>query len=777
MKGTPHRTDAGQSGPLVAAYLGLRDALAADRLGGGGLAVCHALSDCLDACLAEMAAAVPEVAVVAVGGYGRRELCLQSDVDVMLLHDGSLPDGAVQQILYPLWDANLAVGHSVRTPKEALAAAADAATLTALLDARLVAGRPDLLADLERRLGSRLRRRKLAVGPVLDAEERERRAAEPYPLQDADLKLGRGGLRALHALHWDRRAAALAGAEPDPLPAGLDEALEVLLATRNALHAAAGRAENRFVFGLRPAAAEWLGLETSATAHRLYRAMRVADGAARRRLGVALPDTAGLADVPGGRDGRWLAGERRALLDLAAAGAAGFEAFTEMAAAEWLDRALPEWRHVVAAPQLVPFHAHPVDAHLWRAAGEVAAITSPEGGEPWAPEVAEELGGIDDAVLAALLHDVGKGLGGDHSELGAGLAESACARLGITGARAARLVNAVRLHLLIPETATRRDVDDPVVIGQLADAVGDPATLRLLFLLAIADARATGPGMWTEWKAALVRTLFARVAAEFARRAAETGPTTARSRRLAELEVAALPRFGRATVRAHVRGMPAEYVDAFPVDAIVGHLELLERPPAGPEIVLAESSDGPIASATTVARDRPGLLATIAGVLALANVSVLDARLFTRADGLTVDTFRVEDALGGPLEPGRWDRVRRHLAAAAAGSLDLDALVTEKARAYQAEAPLAVRVDLDPAVSAVDTVVEIRCADHVGRLYRIGKVLWDLDLDVRLAKIDTRAGQVVDVFYVRHLDGTPLATGTERARLVEELSRRLGAPA
>ncbi len=737
----------------VAEYLELRERLSAERAGDGGRGVCSALTQAMDEALQRLGGGFSGVAVVALGGYGRGELCLRSDIDVMLLHGGRLPERAVRRILYPLWDAKLAVGHSVRSVKEAISAAGDdPATLMALLDARNVAGDPELVAALLRKVGDRLRKGKLDVGPALLAAEKARRAAEPYPVQDLEVKLGRGGLRARHAHHWRAQAARLAGHEPRPAPPGLDAATDVLLATRNGLHAISGRAEDRFVFDLRAPVAEWLGLGVDEACRRLYHAARTVD----------------LAGAGPGEPGA-------ELLDLVRAGAGGWDRFERLRALGWVERELPEWSHVVAAPQHVPFHAHPVDAHLWRTAAEVITITQPGSGETWAPEVAADLGDLDAVLLAALLHDVGTGLGGDHSERGAALARTAVARLGLPPHRAERIARSVELHLLLPDIATRRDLDDPVVIAQAADLVGDLGLLRMLYLVAVADARATGPGMWTEWKASLVRTLFARTAAELARRQEETGPTTDRSRRLAELEAVALPRFERAVVRAHIRGMPAEYADTFDVAAIVRHLELVSSLPPDGQVRITAESDGPFSSVTVVGRNRPGLLAAVAGVFSLHNVSILDARLFTRADGAVLDTFRVEDSLGRPIPAERWEAVAAGVAGALAGELDLDREVAAKARAYRrAGAAVPARVEHHPDASPGDTVLEVHCGDEIGRLYRIAHALTDLGLDVRLAKIDTRGEEVVDVFYVRRVDGAPVTERAELAIVTSRLAEDLG---
>ena len=244
-------------------FLEFRESLQSKRLGDGGADTCVALTSALDAAVA---ASFPtdladRLAVVAVGGYGRGEQCLFSDVDIMLLHSGVDPNGATRPILYPLWDANLKVGHSVRTVEECLQAAKESfETLTALLSGRLICGNERLLAELNSALGSHLTGRPLTTRLV--AAERERRMRHPYPLMAADLKDGRGGLRTFQSFWWERRRAELTGIPaPYPETPTEQEALRTLLAVRNALHATAGRAVDEFVPDLREGAAQWLGTD------------------------------------------------------------------------------------------------------------------------------------------------------------------------------------------------------------------------------------------------------------------------------------------------------------------------------------------------------------------------------------------------------------------------------------------------------------------------------------------------------------------------------------
>ncbi|NIS32206.1 MAG: hypothetical protein GWO04_20620, partial [Actinobacteria bacterium] len=195
--------------PLVP-FFETRDALLAERAGAGGSEVCLPLSDAMDEALVELFGETTGAALVAVGGSGRRRLCFYSDVDVMLLVGGAAPSALTKAVLYPLWDSKVAVGHSVRTPREAVAAAEESVeTLCSLLTARHLAGDPALLAETLDGLASLLRSGRRRIGRVLEDEERTRRSATPYRLLAVDVKQGRGGLRSVDGLDWDRRARAL----------------------------------------------------------------------------------------------------------------------------------------------------------------------------------------------------------------------------------------------------------------------------------------------------------------------------------------------------------------------------------------------------------------------------------------------------------------------------------------------------------------------------------------------------------------------------------------
>jgi [protein-PII] uridylyltransferase len=840
---------------MLDTYISLRQELI-ERGGvaGAGEAICRQLTTALDRDVASLVPAQGRSALVAVGGYGRGELCLHSDVDLMLLHPGSVPAGA-ERVFYPLWDAGLKVGHAVRSVREAIQAAREhIETLTALLDARLVAGDLDLFGDLRHAMSELLHRGRLDLTARLSELERVRRQREPYPLQELNVKEGRGGLRALQGIHWDARGRELAwrtGTAPSssrflrdergeprrfmgtdashlsegpvhettlvsrsgeaPLTAlqAAGRVRETLLATRNALHAVSGKAFDVYVHDLHQPVAEWLGVESQAWSQRLYQDAHQVDRLVRNhweRVTVRPPEEARRWWRPGFLDRRasmpmeedrtprpffsgtvlslaarattetgrpfdaeqeamirsamgpmWTAEDREGFLTLLRAGERGHAVFDALDALGWAVRALPEWGHVRGLPQYAPFHLHPVDVHLWKTVAETLAIARRDSPEPVLAGVAAELDSLDDALLAALLHDIGKGWPGDHAVAGARAARAFCRRAQFGPRTAATVSRVIEHHLLLPTIATRRDLDDPATIRDVADAVADGRTLRILYLLSVADSRATGPAVWSPWKATLMQRLYEGVDDELRRR--ERAVPIERP----EFDIAPLLDLvggaaSEGVVRQHLSAMPRGYTDTWTMAELAQHIRLMWPAPAPGEVRL-EVTHGEAADDLALAlEDRPGLLSITSGVLALNNISVLGGRFATRSDGVALQSLHVVDALNAGINEERWGRVRRDIPRVLIGELDLEAALREKMHASRWMIPehrrrIPTQVVADPRISAHATLVEVHAEDRAGLLHDITRALFDLRLDINLAKVDTLGREVVDVFYVRDLDG------------------------
>jgi len=798
--------------PLTA-FLDLRASVSSEAIGDGGPDTCAALTGALDAAIQQLGAGVGAgAAVVALGGYGRREQCLWSDVDLMLLHRSRDTESLIQAVFYPLWDANLKVGHAVRTIEQCRVAGREQLeTLTALLSARLVVGDSALFDDFESVLAELVRERPLA--PRLADQERERRLAEPYPLMAADLKEGRGALRTHEGFWWERRRAELVGFGYDPPTQEEREAKTTLLSVRNALHASAGRAVDRFAVDLREPAARWLNTDVQRLAVSLTSALHTGDRLADRRwpeLHVEPDPTAGLGRrvfgairtrfsapdpmprasdsesvltvavrAAGRPEGAWLdpqeedqiraapptvwtAADRKAFVMLLSAGARGRTIFGLLEDLGWVEREFPEWTPVSTAPQLAPFHEHPAGAHLWRAVDEMQAILN-EGGEP--ARIADEFGSTEELLLAAFLHDIGKARGGHHETIGADLAAAFLRRAGFGPATIAVVVNAVRHHLLLAETATRRDIADPGVIDDIAATVDDIRQLQLLYLLTISDLRATGSTMWNEWRATLLRRLYGQVA-----KALETGETVRATPDIAAIVEVAADRFERRLIEEHVAAMPPDYLDTTTPREVVWHLEIVTHLDVPGHVSVDPLDPGRVLVAGT---DRQGFLLAVSRAFTANGIGVMDARLRTRSDGIALDTFHVaDDQTGAAATPNRWDRVAGDLLAALSDQYDLQPAIRERVNAYRRPGHDQIPVEVRTDGTGHHTVVEVRAPDRVGLLTDIVEALHDEGLDVHLAKIDTMGRQARDLFHVRR-DGAPIRAESELAGLRTRIQERL----
>jgi [protein-PII] uridylyltransferase len=725
--------------------------------------VCTALTSSLDRALSTLVA--PESAamsVVALGGYGRGELSPYSDVDLMLLHNGGDASAAAADLFRPLWDANLRVGHSVRTVREASNAARERFdTQTTLLTSRLVAGSEELFDQLMEAVTKVTRARPLRRY-LVDAE-RSRRAEAPYRLMSVDIKTGRGGLRVLQGFEWERRRQELIGRFSTQHEEEEDHALEVLLQVRNALHAVNGRAHDVFSSDLRQPVARWLERDTFEVAEGLVTAMQSIDRLAERNWPEVLETRAvpaarrawsRLAGSPGSitTDSPPTIDDIDRLLQAGERGRAGFDNLWEQG---HLADVLPEWGVVANLPQLEPFHQHPVAAHLWRTVSEMQAIL---GEDDHLGRVGLELNRPRLLRLGAFLHDIGKGHGGEHARVGAEIAAAFAERMGLDAEATDLLVNAVRHHLLLPLTATRRDFEDPAVIDEVVSEVGSLQQLQVLYLLTIADSRATGPSMWNNWKASLLKTLFVRCAARF-------GGEEAAADMVGATRQEVLARSGDAadSMRAHLDTMPDDYLRSLRVEDALWHLELIHDL-VGPSN-LSVRVGTPFATAVVVGPNIPGFRRIVGAVFAANGVDVLEARMFGRSDGLLVDSFRVRDDRTGGVVPGeRWDRVRADLGAGLVGELDTDDRVAVRAAAYptaeMSRPKPSVSVSTDPATG--DLVLLVKCSDRIGRLAEILGVLEAFGLEIRLAKLDSREGEVIDTF---HVAPGPTTSGLDLTKL------------
>jgi [protein-PII] uridylyltransferase len=462
---------------------------------------------------------------------------------------------------------------------------------------------------------------------------------------------------------------------------------------------------------------------------------------------------------------RWDAAGREALLTTLRQGWNGVGAMGDGDYIGLLVAMLPGWERVRGLPQRNPLHWYDVDTHGLLAAAEL--ITIAQGGldsahsKIWADlaQWGDAPNGQNTALLGTWLHDVGKGLPGDHSIAGERLAREWMLHMGFAADRAVQVGRLVRLHLLLPDVATRHDLDDENEILAVARQVGEVETLDSLYLLSLADSRATGPAAWSAWKDQLLAELHRRVLRVL------IDDVEALRRELSVFKVVVDARAllsDSAGLDALLSELPRRYLLVASAEQVAEHANLL-LPLPKPGTLRARHRAGPALGTTivtVVAGDRRGLIADCAGVLASHGLGVLDARAFTRSDGVALDWFIVRDALYVD-----WDRVIGDLHQAAAGDLDVAAAVQKRERRRdERPPPLAAPI---PVEIRIDTGrVEVRGPDGPGVLYRMARVLAEAGLDLLGARVDTLGPQVHDVFFIRGEPPADLAgrIGTEYRR-------------
>ncbi|MCA1727191.1 MAG: HD domain-containing protein [Actinobacteria bacterium] len=754
----------------------------------------------------------------------------------MVLHGDRKPGrvkAVAERVFYPLWDAGLSVGHAVRTLKEALAEARSGVeTATALLEARLLDGDAALFQDLETKVADRIRHDPVAfIRRVAGADaERHARHGSAAHRMEPDLKEGSGGLRDVHSVAWAGHAAGLGTREAltsngllrASEARALEDAEEFLVRVRSALHLETGKRTDRLILELQPRMAQALGFDATAGLDAADALMRALFGHARHvehvralalerieaRIAGRTPQP---ASWPGASDpeavmeafaawagggpspsaealdllehgsfeppDRWSPETLGAFVRILAAGEGGARVLETMDRIEVLSRFVPEWSDVRCRPQRDPYHTYTVDLHLIRAAAEaVRLLGSTQDEDPVVAEAAR-LADPETLLLAAFLHDAGKVGRGDHVQIGVEIAGRILGRMGVGPEVAADVRFLVEEHLLLADTATRRDVSDPELVREVAARVGNERRLALLYLLTLADAEATGPHARTPWRMGLVRELVARVDQVLERGDVEADDAVAGTR--LPLLRAALAGHDRATVDRFLEQMPLRYLASVDGAAVARHLQLVSPSLAEGDVRthVAPGASAETFSVAVAARDRPGLLSSIAGAMALSGLSILSAHAFTSGDGLALDLFEVQPAFHGDVDDERWSRFERDLRQALHGGLDLAGRVAEKQRHYprgRADAPLHVSVHND--ASGVFTVVEVSAADRVGLLYELTHALRELGLDVHLAKVATYGERVIDAFYVRSVGGEKIADGAEAERVREGVTRTLAGP-
>ena len=707
-----------------------------------------------------------EIALAAVGGYGRGELSPGSDLDILFLHSGKVSaedlKAFVNDVLYPLWDKK-SVDHSVRTRSETRdAASSDLRVATGLLDIRLIAGNPDLVAGVQ--LDALDFWRKNAKENLANLhkslQERHVRAGELAYLLEPDLKEARGGLRDIQAL----RAISLSAAIAVPLEK-ISWAEGTLNNVRESLHIASGRGKDRLLFQEQDKVAKLLNYpDADAMMSDVARAARTVDyllnytwhalehkgkdglgrilkrprittvaknvSASNREIvidpftsldddpvcGLRAAATAAQLGLPLSLDtctelsenlksgqGKlptpWPREARELLISLIGAGEAMVGIFESLDQEEIIFEWIPEWMSVRSLPQRNALHRHTVDRHMVETAVHAAKLT-------------RKVQRPDLLLFAALFHDIGKGAHEDHSVRGVRLIEPIAQRIGFDAKEIEILKNLVLHHLLLSSTATRRDLDDPATIQSIVSLIPDVNTLELLHALSIADGEATGSAGWSDWKATLVNDLVQRV-----------------KRAMAGAEFAQQPE------------VSAEQM----AQAEKGELR----------VTLEEHSSG--YAVEVISPDKPGLLSIVAGVFNISRLDVKSARTKTLGNSAVMYWIVTPEPHAPEISA---TKLHDLIAAALLDSKDVEEKLIARAAAYASIPSIPVpdpEVEIFTDAATDATVIEVRSHDRPGLLFRIGAAITQSKIDIRSAIVTTLGAEAIDTLYVTELTGGPLS--------------------
>jgi [protein-PII] uridylyltransferase len=799
-------------------------------------------------------------AFVAVGGYGREELCLHSDLDILVLFSSDIPDLAkelAKETLFPLWDLGFDLGYSMRNIKDCLDLARNNfQVLTSLMDARFIGGESNLYLSMMETLQKEvLAPQAVSFNRWLEESDRIRmkKFGDASHLLEPNLKEGIGGLRSYHHILWLAKAFFHVSIPRDLEYLGkfshdeyqvLENELKFIWLVRSHLHRLSKRKNDRLSFEYQKALARKLGFQNEknvlavekfmgkihasmASLKSLHRTFVHSHMPQKRKNAAGFQSLALSSEFhldqgeinfksatailsnpfllmevfeqssrhgcPLSMEGRRLVHEFLHLVDEAFReseeashsflqimnGDHTFQALEEMFDTGFLSAFIPEFSPIKDRVQFDVYHIFPVGRHSLETVRHLKGL--PEQKPILLLDIFSDVSNPEPLFVAGLFHDIGK-VGKKHARRGVAQARKILERIGYEKDRASDVLFLVGHHLLLVETATRRDLNDEKVIVQCARTVGNVERLKMLYLLTWADSKATGPGAWNEWIADIVQELFFKILHIFEKGELATPDASQKVEQTRSRVVHGMAgRMNQQELEGLFELMPARYLLNTPPSVILGHLLMfrqlkkrLKRTETCAFVLEPEEDrSGEYWEVSFLAEDRPGLFADIAGVMALNNVNILSADIFTWRDGTAVDIFRVTRPLD-PLVPEKtWKKIKRDLKDTFRGTLSLTDRIDRKAAPpfvlFPRKPSRPPQVKVDNEASDFFTLIEVFSDDRVGLLYQITHTLFDLKLDIRVAKIATKSDQVADVFYVRDLEGQKI----EDKERVEEIERTL----
>jgi len=804
-----------------------------------------------------------QLALVAVGGYGRRELNPYSDLDLMFLYSGKdskVVEEVANRLLYFLWDLRLDVGYSVRTLSDCVEMAGNDLTVkTALLDARLLTGSDALYRDLKKLMVTQVlaKRSDSFIAEKLDElkKRRDKYGSSVYILEP-NIKEGEGCLRDLHTAMWvakikykvdEPRELVIKGVLSEDELGMYYSSLNYLWRIRNELHYLAGRKNDQLTFEAQTSIARFFGYEDRGKTLAVEQFMQdfylhanrvehfssllitkcsQREDSARKILGyftrrpvgdgfyvmkgeLVVPDESVIAKDPirlirifeyAQKQGVGIniaaKGLIRENLDLVndkfrrskEASASFFkilqsekgvsETLQQMHHLGFLNRFIPEFERIYCKVQHDVYHIYTVDTHTLFAVDEIARLWRGEHRDtlPLLTQLSLEVDKRWLLLLAILLHDVGKGGGGGHAEVGAELSRTVARRMGLSKEDGERLQFLIRNHLLLAHIAQRRDLHDERMIIQFARQMEKSENLKMLYLLTYADIKAVGPEVWTEWKALLLQELYEKAFQVLERgdfRLEASGDRVKRVKR-AIFDILS-DDYPAQLIKDELQALTTRHLLSYAPEVIAGHVRILLSLPEDLLVLkLSHETEKGYTNCTVCTYDVPGLFSMITGVMAANGMNILGAQIHTNTNEKVLDVLQINSPQGFVItEETRWTRLEADLRQVLEGKVKVSALVAKRHRpsilTEKAKPTVPARVEIDNEVSSDYTVIDIYAHDQVGLLYSITSTLTMLGLYIGVSKISTKVDQVADVFYVKDIFGQKLSDPGKLEEVRKEL--------
>jgi [protein-PII] uridylyltransferase len=789
------------------------------------------------------------IAIVAVGGYGRSELSLASDIDLLFLHPGKLNpyvETIAESMTHRLWDARLTVGAATRTIAECMRMGReDLTTMTSYMDMRFLAGAPELFADLGQAVKAYMRVHydEFVQGKLEEQRARHERFGDSLYLLQPNVRESVGGLRDYHTARWVARAVQwdvrslrdlhVHGFIDDTEHAEMQGALEFIWRVRNELHRGFRR-DDRLHYHAQERLAKWLGYsgtETTLAVEDLMRAYYVharaielssrrvvehTQAIIERRNGAASPPPRAVAegfviadrrieiphaDLLQQRPARLLAvfaiaqhhdvdlsprAQRliRQNLDLITPAfrrdeeAAAlfrqilssplrvYRSLRQMSELGVLGAYIPEFADLVGLWQQDMYHTYTVDVHSLFLVEQLRRIQRGHYRKelPLATALMREIRSPVVLYLSCVLHDIGKGKGGGHSEKGARMIPRIARRLHLSDAEIAEVQFLVRHHLTMNAIAERRNVHEHRVIVRLAELGETRERLRNLYLITVADIRSVSPEAWNQWKASLLDTFYRNAAQWLEADDAESQDRLVQQRaeraeRCRAEALALLETWGRSVDRAgaFLDTMPPRYlVVSYPdemASQLVAAIEFLDASaPLGVFIYRPSREDAAYWGLVVIARDRPGLFSTTTAVMSGLGHNVLSAEIYTTREGLAFDLFQLSPVAGGGPQEEELERERIEQVLGEVlyrgGKIRKISRIGRSPAASPTVRPRRPRMRISNADSDFYTIIDVAADDRTGLLADVTRALTKQNLDIGMSRVATRAQRVTDVFYV-----------------------------